>query len=290
MTILLTGATGFMGTNIFDHYTSYFHNIIPISRQYGDLRDYDTVKWLIDSYQPDVILHFASNPNVKHETDSNILEDNIKTTYNLLDNAKSRCKFVLASSILVYGDMSNTKTEEDICSPLNVYGATKLASEALVNAYTSMNRVIGYNLRFCPTVGKYLTHGIIKDFCRKLTENVEFTAFGNKPGSIKPFIHITDVIQAIEMCLHNELPSGSYNVVSDDNICVDSIAKICMETLNINKPIKWMGKSYTWSGDNNVIKVSNELLKSFGWKPNFPFSKDAIIHGIIDNIEYLKQN
>ena len=55
------------------------------------------------------------------------------------------------------------------------------------------------------------------------------------------------------------------------------MAYAVMEGCGITKPIKWLGETANWKGDNRVISVDNSRLKSIGWNPKFPKSKDAII-------------
>lgn len=69
----------------------------------------------------------------------------------------------------------------------------------------------------------------------------------------------------------------TYNVVPDNSINIEEVAESVMIGLNINKPIKWLGEEANWQGDNKFIRAENEKLKSLGWTPKFPDSKNVII-------------
>ena len=154
---------------------------------------------------------------------------------------------------------------------------TKRASESIIESYTSSGKIDGVSARLCATVGSGLTHGIIKDFIRKIkSDNPNLEALGSYPGSTKPFCHIDDVIEALILLGTQDAKGKVFNVVPDDSITVEEVAEAAMSALEIQKPIKWLGEEANWKGDNRIIRASNTLLKSAGWNPKFPKSKDVI--------------
>ena len=73
----------------------------------------------------------------------------------------------------------------------------------------------------------------------------------------------------------NEDVVGEYNIVPDDAINIEEVAKAVMSGLEVYKQIKWLGEKSNWKGDNRLISVSNEKMKDLGWNPNYK-SKEAI--------------
>lgn len=292
MKILITGTSGFMGDNIARNlYMNTSHTLYSCSRTlikkpFGnhypiDLVNTRDVALTLDSIKPDVIMHFAANPIVKLQEDNptQIIHDNVIATQNLLHYAPEGCKFIFASSVVVYGDKNHSCHELDLPEPTSVYGATKLSSEHLVNSYTSMGRVRGTNLRLCATVGRGLTHGVVYDFIHKLrSDNPYLEAIGTYPGSQKPFAHISDVINACKLFLDKDI-TGTFNVTPNDQLTVEEVAHAVMEGLNINKPIKWLGEGANWKGDNKRLDIFSGKLESIGWKRNYN-SRDAIVEAV----------
>ena len=70
--------------------------------------------------------------------------------------------------------------------------------------------------------------------------------------------------------------AGSYNVVPDDTANIEEIAHAVMEVCDIHKPIEWLGEEANWKGDNKLISVDNNKLKTAGFEMKYPNSVDAI--------------
>jgi UDP-glucose 4-epimerase len=235
--------------------------------------------------KPDIIFHLAGNPTVKTDRDNphQILADNITSTHQLAYYCPEGCKIILASSVIVYGNWLYDEIglspydESHKTSPISVYGATKRASESILDSYVHAGKIEAVHARMCATVGTSLTHGVIFDFIKKMRSNNPYLfALGDEPGSFKPYCHIRDVVNALIMLATSGV-SGAYNIVPDDYISITEVAKSVMEGTGIQKPIKWMGSKANWKGDNKYLICSNEKLKKLGWKLKFPNSYDAIL-------------
>ena len=51
--------------------------------------------------------------------------------------------------------------------------------------------------------------------------------------------------------------------------------------LDVYKNIEWLGEKANWKGDNRLISVNNQKMKSLGWQPEYR-SKEAIIQAVKD--------
>lgn len=291
MKILLTGASGFIGYNVYRYLKDngydvevcvrkYFDEKFPPEERvwYGcDLTKPDIVKSILNKVKPDCIIHLAADATTKQNNANpyEIVDNNVKSAFNLLQECNSGIKFILASTVLVYGDTLSA-TETMPCKPTSVYGATKIACEAILNAYSSIKDIKPVSLRMCATVGKGMTHGLVKDIIRKLKDNsVKLELFGNKPGTIKPFMHVSDVSKAIEFFIKNDF-TGEFNLCPNDNMSVLDIAKTLMIHLEIEKEIQWMGSDSLWKGDNPVVLCSPNKLWKAGFRPEYKNSISAI--------------
>jgi UDP-glucose 4-epimerase len=282
--ILLTGHTGFIGKHLLRKLQSHYEcSVIGVSRSSlptdnnlgCDLSDYKLVSSMMKFLEPDIVVHFAANPNTKQDdkNPSKILDDNIKATMNLLSCCKPSTKFIYASSVTVYGDQLDN-TEESPVNPVSIYATTKLASENLVNYFTKHYEILGVNLRLCATIGTGSTHGMLHDFAKKIKEPGDFFhVFGNQPGSIKPFLHIEDLCNSVVHCIDDNL-YGTYNVCPSDNLSVESVAELFLKKFNSDKKIKWNGNS--WSGDNPKIFCRNNKIIESGFDFNYPTSLLAV--------------
>lgn len=312
--VLVTGATGFMGRSLVEKLQimdDVFSSVITMSRRpylnaprksthytcnlgevdktsYG----YSCLEKICAQHKPDIIFHLASNPLTKLDENNphNIVLDNVISAHKVAHAAPEGCRVVMASSITVYGDWifkasdgPEVYTEEMATKPTSLYGITKRTSESILSSYVGMGRISAASLRLCATVGPNLTHGVVKDFIRKLhSTNHYLEALGDYPGSTKPYLHINDAVNAFILLGLSEA-DGEFNVCPDNEITVEEVAKAVMVGTGINKEIKWMGESANWKGDNRFIKASNQKLKDIGWELKYPDSKDTIV-SVVENM------
>jgi len=305
MTIFVTGSTGFLGGHLVKSLINRDEEVVTFSRSpvlfppYStehyccnlsaskiDGINYEMFTRACEKHKPDTIFHLAGNPlsRLNEKKPHDIILDNIVSTQKILHYAPKGCRIILASTAIVYGDWLYEEGWEDTpyyeldkTDPTSVYGMTKRAAESLVSIYTSMGRIEGASLRLCATVGPSLTHGVVRDFIVKLYSSSPYLdVLGDEPGSKKPYCHINDAIEAFILLSKSDVV-GEFNVLPNNAITIKDVAAAVMEGCNIQKPINWLGEGANWKGDNKIINVSNEKLKSVGWKPKFPDSYDAIV-------------
>ncbi|MCK4435022.1 NAD-dependent epimerase/dehydratase family protein, partial [Candidatus Bathyarchaeota archaeon] len=234
----------------------------------------------------DVVFHFAANPEVRLElTDSRTcFHQNVYATHVLLEAVRNGHvkKVVFASTSTVYGDASVVPTPENYgpLEPISVYGASKLASEALISAYAHTYGFDALIFRFANVVGSRSGHGVIFDFIRKLQENPKLLEILGDGTQTKSYLYIDDCIRAVLTGF--EAVQGRVevlNVGSEDQVGVHEIAEIVVEEMGL----KDVGFSFTggveggrgWVGDVKNMLLDVTRLKTKGWKPKYN-SKEAV--------------
>ncbi len=228
----------------------------------------------------DVIFHLAANPEVRvSSTNPKIhFQQNIQTTFNLLEcirKNQSKLTLIFASSSVVYGEPDKIPTPEDYAplKPISVYGATKLACEALISAYASTYGFKSIIFRLANIVGPRSGHGIIFDFVKKLQNNPNELEILGDGTQNKSYLYVKDCISAFLQVLDNELPEqvNIYNLGSEDKINVKKIAKIIVKEMQLeNVKLKLTGGvdgGRGWKGDVKTMLLDVNKIKAFGWKP-----------------------
>jgi UDP-glucose 4-epimerase len=266
--ILITGGAGFLSSHLipFLEKKDGVNEIYSIESQntkfinkyeskvieyYCDISYMPSVVEMFKQFQPDVIIHTAalSTPNIPEVRWTDFSHINICGTHYLAHYAPKGCKFIFLSSIVVHGDSKDQKLEQ----PTSLYGVSKLAGEKILNYYDQTGRIKAHSLRCCAMTGSGLTHGVLKDFIVKAQNNDPiFEILGNKPGSIKPYIHVDEVVKCIWTQINHNFGT-EIKVSPKDNISIDEIANIVLEKCGKKKEKKWIGKNFV--GDNPIILV-----------------------------------
>jgi len=223
MKILVTGGLGFIGSHLVSRLRFDGHVVDVIDIKNG----LDCRKCLQLSHKvPDIIFHLASHNNaVESMTNVEKYVQNIEMTQGVIGFAsRTNCKpkIIFTSSCAVYGQpLLNTVKETDIPMPLNVYGFTKLTSEALLQKYGSY-----MILRLANVTGK--GSGIFAEQLRKMKTVCLYTFDDGKTLS-RDYIPVEDVVHALikSMKLQNEIVNvGSGKAIS----YLDLIGKRSFET------------------------------------------------------------
>ena len=235
----------------------------------------------------EIVYHFAANPEVRLELSDpqTCFRQNIYATHILLQELKDNTKthtIVFASTSTVYGEPETIPTPENYAplKPISLYGASKLASEALISAYASTYNKKAIILRLANTIGPRSQHGVIHDFIQKLRKNPKQLEILGDGTQTKSYLYVTDCIKGIETALKTARNRVEiYNVGSEDQTSVTQIAKIITEEMGLNN----VKLTYTggvdggrgWKGDVKNMLLDITKLRSQGWKPKLD-SREAI--------------
>jgi len=226
----------------------------------------------------EVIFHLAANPEVRLGSTAPEIhfEQNVVATYNLLESLSSEGLdlFVFTSSSTVYGDAKVIPTPEDYgpLKPISIYGASKLASEALVSSFAYTYGFQAVICRLANIIGPRSKHGVIYDFINKLKRNPRELEILGDGTQRKSYLHVDDFVSALSMII--EKPRGKveiFNVGSEDWVDVKTIAEIVTEEMGLKDvAFRFTGGvdgGRGWKGDVKYMLLSIERLKSLGWKP-----------------------
>jgi len=302
--VLVTGAAGFIGSHLcrrlvanrvqvraLDNLsTGTEANIADIMHDelfeftLGDVLKQKQVESLLDGCT--AVFHLAANPEVRAAlSDGEIdFEQNLRSTHVLLEalRAKAWCgTLVFTSTSTVYGDATQLPTPENYgpLVPISMYGATKLGCEALITAYSHLLGLRALIFRFANVVGPGSGHGVIHDFLTKLQQNPAKLEVLGDGTQAKSYIYIDDCIDAfIHATKHGNENPGIYNIGTDDQTDVKTIASIVIEELGLRDvqiSFKPGPEGRGWPGDVKRMLLDVSKLRTLGWSPRYR-STDAV--------------
>jgi len=300
--IVITGGAGFVGSHLADAIAAHSElvivdnlisgkraNVASAMNAGAKLVQRDLLRGDLNSLlrKAEVVYHFAANPGVRLGKDGtrSHLEQNVVATHRVLEACRvaKDPRIVFTSTSTVYGEASRVPTPEDYAplEPISMYGASKLAAEALLSAYAHSFGVQAIIFRMANVVGGRSGHGVVYDFVRKLTRNPRrLEILGSDPGTAKSYIHVDDAIPGILAGVRAaETPVSIYNLGSDDAITVRSLADAVCEALDLRDvEYAWTGGSGAgrgWVGDVRVMQLALDRIKATGWRPR-KTSEDAV--------------
>ncbi|AXX86621.1 ADP-L-glycero-D-mannoheptose-6-epimerase [Malaciobacter marinus] len=278
-TILITGAAGFIGSNLAFYFQEnfpdanvialdcfrsgqtfsngnlksfgHFKNLIGFKGTVisGDINDTDLLKRLAIQYSFDYIFHQAAISDTTVSEQDLMIKTNVNAYEELLKIAiNHNANMVYASSGATYGDASSPQTVGKE-APSNVYGFSKLMMDNISYSYINKKPNISIvGLRYFNVYGprefyKNKTASTVVQFGHQLLKGNAPKLFEGSDKILRDFIYIEDVIQAnIKACA--PLKSGVYNIGTGKARSFQAIADILQKELGTNFETQYIPNPY----------------------------------------------
>jgi UDP-glucose 4-epimerase len=240
----------------------------------------------------DFIFHLQANADVRDGIRRTRvdLEQNTIATWNILEAMRVTevKRIAFASSAAVYGEPEVFPTPESY-APLqtSLYGASKLAGEAMIQAYTEYFGMTCYIFRFVSWIGERYSHGVIFDFVRKLATNPDVLEILGDGKQRKSYLDVIDGVNGIFHVINNAKGNKNiFNVGHNDFMNVLQLADIVVEELGL-EGVRYQttGGERGWLGDSPFVHLDTSKLKALGWHPQV-----SIRQGIRNTVGYLQDH
>lgn len=232
------------------------------------------------------VFHLAANPEVQANKagPEEHFRQNIEATYSLLEAVAEQGGvelLVFASTSTVYGEATVLPTPEEYgpTKPISMYGASKLACEALISAYASTYGFKAMIYRLANVVGPRSNHGVIWDFVGKLRENAEELEVLGDGTQSKSYLYIDDCVEGFLRGTESVDQIAVFNLGSMDRTSVLRIAEIVKEEAGQPEArIRLTGGvdgGRGWKGDVKLMQLDTASLRRLGWAPRYS-SEEAV--------------
>ncbi len=242
----------------------------------GDVKEGDRLADAMAGH--DTVIHLASNPDIaRAATDPTVdFDEGTYLTHRVVEAMRrSGARAILyASGSGVYGDLGHHAATEDHgpLVPVSTYGASKLAGEALISAYSHMFGLWGRAFRFANVVGPRQTHGVGFDFVRRLLHDPTQLGILGDGTQSKSYIHVDDVVRAVlgvGAGGGGGRPFDAYNVTTPDHITVTEIAELAIDVVGLDPTtvrLSYAGGDRGWKGDVPVVRLdAARIAADTGW-------------------------
>ncbi|MEA2298623.1 MAG: UDP-glucose 4-epimerase [Solirubrobacteraceae bacterium] len=293
MRALITGGAGFIGSALADRLATdgaevvVYDNLSTGRREFvaellegsgarleeGDILDQQRLAGAMEGC--DTVFHLAANADVRHglEAPRRDLEQNTVATSRVLEAMRSAgvSRIAFASTGSVYGEPEVFPTPEACPFPTqtSLYGASKLAGEALIAAYCHGLGFTGAVFRFVSILGERYTHGHVCDFYHALRHDPTRLRVLGDGRQEKSYLYVQDCVSGILAGLAAAEPGVCqvFNLGTDETVVVDDSIAIITEFLGIDPRREYTGGRRGWPGDSPLIHLDCTRIRSCGWEP-----------------------
>jgi UDP-glucose 4-epimerase len=314
MQILVTGGAGFIGSHLCDELIVHGYHLIVIDNLVlgreenivhlfthsnfkfikGDILDNEFINTVFKENRFDVIFHMAANSDIQKGGLNPLVDYELTfmTTFNVLQCMKKYNvkQLVFASTSAIYGETTDLLSEDyGPLHPVSNYGASKLASEAFISAFSATYGIQTWITRFPNVVGERFTHGVIYDFIKKLQNNpYNLEVLGNGE-QYKPYVYVKDLVSGIIFIwTKSNHRLNVYNIGVDSRTKVKEIAQMVIEAMGLQAQIVYTGGDRGWVGDVPEFKYDLSKIHSLGWQAKYT-SNEAVRLSVKKALEYLEK-
>lgn len=318
MRIVVTGAAGFIATNLLPRLLKAGHEVHGIDNFFLGRRDYlarsqdsanfhfhefdlldrDRLVKLFRDVRPELVWHLAANSDIQFGTTYTDfdLKGGTLVTYNVLEAMRlTECKeMIFSSSGSIYGEPAQMPTPEEYgpILPISLYAASKAACETLITAFANNYGIRSWIFRFGNIAGPFPTHGVIRDFILKLHKDPTRLQILGDGRQSKPYVHVEDCLDGM-MFGHQHARElvNLYNLAVPDATSVNEIAQWTIEEMGLDATrvkLEYTGGARGWPGDVPQVRLDTKKMAALGWRPSMS-SAEAVRRSIRETAAQMKR-
>lgn len=292
--ILVTGGSGFIGSNLVARLKTLNHDVIstgthPANRiagvQYVS-RGFEGFDWTVLS-GVEVCFHLGANNDTLCFDERQMLRDNLYAPIKLFHSLlKAGCKkFIYASSCATYGDAPTPyKEDETICSPLNIYGESKLRFDKFAIPFGEEHELSVIGFRYPNVYGPGESQKNRR--ASMVTQLIKQMWKGNMPklfedGTQKrDYIYVKDAVEANVKAMDYE-GSGIFNCANGKPTSFNEIVEILNNLFKKKLNIQYLKNPHLDKYQNHTECDNSKLVNLINYAPKYDMKQ-----GIADYMRY----
>ena len=295
--VLVTGATGFVGSNLVRRLISKGYDVSILTRATSnkwrikdilsevsdyrvDLLDMTRLKKVVKKINPQIIFHLATAAIYadRHLPERDLVSHNLIGALNLIEacqNLDYQC-FVNTGTSSEYGPKSFPMRESDICQPVNMYGVTKLAATLYCSLVARAKNKPIITLRLFSPFGPYDVPSKLMFYAiNQAIENKDMSL--GDPASVRDYCYTDDVISLYLKCISRayRYRGEVFNVGSGIQSRIGDIVKSIVRLSGSKSRLFWKTQE-SRSFEKNVEVWKADISKTkecLDWQPKYTMEK-----------------
>ena len=284
MKVLVTGHTGFIGSNLLEFLRRAHEDLLVCSRSTGcDLGQRDVAQKAVD--KAELVIHLAADARPAESL--NTPWDTFLTNSQLTTNVALACRdlhvpLVHVSSCEVYGDFGGVITEDTRFAPTNPYAASKAAIDRLLYAFY---KSYGLDVKIVRAFNPYGPHQqlnkILPTFFRQAKEGRPLTVYGDGQDT-RDYVYIEDIVRGIWEA--RTLPAGeAVNLATGVATTNKHLAEMVLRKLGSHSEILFTQYPKPFGGIRFQVGSFAKAQELISWKPS-----TSLEDGIEQTFEWLE--
>jgi GDP-4-dehydro-6-deoxy-D-mannose reductase len=308
VTVLVTGAAGFLGSHLLELLEQDDHWIMAwlrpgtepnvLGTRVGwlsvEMQDPDAVRAALEATRPDQIYHLAGVPHVgdswrhTHET----FAGNVLATHHLfgaLRRLQMTPRVLVTSSATVYTPSPRAIRESDPVNPNSPYGTSKLAQEMVARRAWEDDGIPGLVARAFNHVGPRQAPSFVAASVAKQIAEIEVgrrepvLAMGNLAPE-RDLMDVRDTVRAYRAMMHSAAPGVPYNVCSGTAVAIRALVDLFVANARVPVTVHQDPARFRPNDTPVVLGDRSRIATDSGWTPQIPLEQT-----VDDLLEYWRR-
>lgn len=302
--ILVTGAAGFIGTNLVLELNSQgIDDIVCVDfldnsekwknlsvQKFTEYYEADKFTNVIKDFNFDCIFHLGACSNTREKDSRYLIENNYRYSIELVQHAfRNKIRFIYASSAATYGagekGYLDDESKIDGLRPLNAYGYSKQIFDQWLYRKNLLQTVVG--LKYFNIYGPYEDHkGDMRSIVKKAYEQIKANGVVNLFKSYRDdyedgeqkrdFLYVKEAVKMTDFFRVNSEFAGLYNIGMGKENSWNSLVKLIFEALQLSPRINYIDMPEDLIEQYQYFtKAEIDKIKKAGYKLKYDFKESV---------------